>query len=156
MTFYVYYGNIQLFEKLCLNFDCPLLLHFKKHWAAFLRKCPKRYILLCYFIILDKIAIIRLSIFNGFRRNNLGFFTVCITLLSWTCNLFFIKVMKMLKCSSKGYNFLVHWQFDINAEILSSITMQQRTNSHLNLFYHYISFLKQLSAAIHAWKKWKR
>ena len=52
MKFYVYYVNIQLFLNLCLNFNCPLLLCFKKYWAAFFTKmCQKVY----YTTLLHKI-----------------------------------------------------------------------------------------------------
>ena len=33
-----YYKNIATFLNLCPNVDCPLLLCFKKYWAAFFNK----------------------------------------------------------------------------------------------------------------------
>ena len=75
-----YYENIVLFLNLCPNVDCPLLC-FKKYWAAFSLKCPKRYILGYLLIKLHKNAKLMMSIFNG-RRTKLDFLTVCSTYAS--------------------------------------------------------------------------
>ena len=68
--------NIGTFFNLCPNFDCPLLLYFKKYFSL---KCPKWYILRYQFIKWDKNAKIMTSIFNG-CHTNLEFFTVCMVM----------------------------------------------------------------------------
>ena len=47
MKFCICYENIGIFKDLCPNFDCSLLLYFKKYWAAFFSKISQN----IYFMI---------------------------------------------------------------------------------------------------------
>ena len=70
-----YNENIGTFLNVCPNLDYPLLLCYKKYWAAFFIKMfQKSYILRYQFIKLDKNAKTMMPIFSG-CRTKLEFFT---------------------------------------------------------------------------------